>query len=615
MEKDGIILSESVIEKAKNLPLAPGCYKFYNEEGQIIYIGKAKSLRKRVSSYFNASHNQHPKVRIMVRQIADIEYVVTETELDALILENNLIKQHQPKYNILLKDDKQFPFLCIKNERFPRLLIVRKRINDGSLYFGPYPNSKVMYAISEILHKTMYLRTCNYHLSETNIAAKKFRPCLEYHIGRCKAPCAGLQDHEDYMQNIEYVKKILSGNTKQVLESLKNQMFEHAAKLEFEKANLIKEKYELLTNYKSKSTVVSEEISNVDVFTILSNEKLAFVNFLKVVEGTVILAKTIEVKKVLDETDTEILDQFIYEEWQKNDTNAVKLITNIPVTIHQTLGKRIDNIVPVSEEEDGNWYKLMMLSLKNVNYTMNERITNYEKANPEYHYKEVLEALQRDLHLPVLPTHIECFDNSNLQGSNPVSAMVVYKNGRPSKKDYRRYHIRTVVGPDDYATMREVFTRRYTKAIQNQEELPNLIIVDGGKGQLSAAVKVLEELKLDIPIISIAKKLEEIYFKNDPIPLHIDKKSITLKFIQKIRDEVHRYAITFHREVRSKKAIQTELLNINGIGANTAKLLLQKFGSVQAIKEATLEEVAQWVGTYKAHLVKDYLEKQEQQLS
>ncbi|MCS7077782.1 MAG: excinuclease ABC subunit UvrC [Bacteroidia bacterium] len=611
MEKEEVILNESVIDKAKNLPLDPGCYKFYNEEGTIIYIGKAKSLRKRVSSYFNPSHTQHPKVRIMVRQIADIQYIVTETELDALILENNLIKQHQPKYNILLKDDKRFPFLCIKNEPFPRLLIVRKRINDGSLYFGPYPNSKIMYAISEILHKTMYLRTCNYHLSESNIAAKKFRPCLEYHIGRCKAPCAAQQDHEDYMQNIEYVRKILSGNTSQVLESLKNQMFEHAAKLEFEKANLIKEKYELLKNYKSKSTVVSEEISNVDVFTVISNEKLAFVNFLKVVEGTVILAKTIEVKKVLDESDTEILNRVIYEEWQKNDTEACKIITNIPVTIHETLGKRIDNLVPTDQDAENDWYKLMMLSLKNVTYTMNEQINNYEKINPEYHYKEILEVLQKDLRLSTLPKHIECFDNSNLQGTNPVSAMVVYKNARPSKKDYRRYHIRTVSGPDDFATMREVFTRRYAKAVQNAEDLPDLIIVDGGKGQLSAAVSVLESLNLDIPIIGIAKKLEEIYFKNDPIPLHIDKKSISLKFIQRIRDEVHRYAITFHRDTRSKATIQTELLKINGIGANSAKLLLQEFGSIKAIKEASLEDIAKWVGMYKAHLVKDYLDKQE----
>jgi excinuclease ABC subunit C len=611
MDKEEIILNESVVDKARNLPLDPGCYKFYNEEGKIIYIGKAKALRKRVTSYFTASHNQHPKVRIMVRQIADIQYIVTETELDALILENNLIKQHQPKYNILLKDDKQFPFLCIKNERFPRLMVVRKRVNDGSLYFGPYPNSKIMYTISEVLHKTMYLRTCSFHLSENNIAAKKFRACLEYHIGRCKAPCVDLQDHEEYMQNIEYVKKILNGNTNQVLENLKNQMFEHAAKLEFEKANLIKEKYELLQNYKHKSTIVSEEISNVDVFSIMSNEKFAFVNFLKIVEGTVILAKTVEVKKILDETDSEVLDRVIFEEWQNNDTNAGKIITNVPVTIHETLGKSIDNIIPVEEEQESDWYKLMALSLKNVTYTMNEQLTNYEKINPEYHYKEILETLQKDLHLPVLPTHIECFDNSNLQGTNPVSAMVVYKNAKPSKKDYRRYHIRTVSGPDDFATMREVFTRRYSKAIQNQEELPSLIIVDGGKGQLSAAVQVLEELKLDIPIVGIAKKLEEIYFKNDPIPLHIDKKSISLKFIQKVRDEVHRYAITFHRDTRSKKTIQTELLNINGIGENSAKLLLQEFGSVKALKEATLEDIAKWVGNYKAHLVKDFLDKKE----
>lgn len=610
MDKEEIILNESVIDKVKNIPLDPGCYKFLNEENKIIYIGKAKSLRKRVSSYFTASHNQHPKVRIMVRQIADVQYIVTETELDALILENNLIKQHQPKYNILLKDDKQFPFLCIKNEPFPRLMVVRKRINDGSLYFGPYPNSKIMYTISEVLHKTMYIRTCSYHLSENNITAKKFRACLEYHIGRCKAPCVGLQDHEEYMQNIEYVKKILAGNTKQVLESLKNQMFEHAAKLEFEKANSIKEKYELLQNYKNKSTIVSEEISNVDVFTILSNEKFAFVNFLKVVEGTVILAKTIEVKKVLDESDSDVLNRVIFEEWQKHDTDATKIITNIPITIHEELGKYIENIIP-SEESDSDWYKLMSLSLKNVTYTMNEQLANYEKINPEYHYKEVLETLQKDLHLPVLPVHIECFDNSNLQGTNPVSAMVVYKNGRPSKKDYRRYHIRTVSGPDDFATMREVFMRRYSKAIQNQEDLPNLIIVDGGKGQLSAAVEILNELKLDIPIVGIAKKLEEIYFKNDPVPLHIDKKSLSLKFIQKIRDEVHRYAITFHRDTRSKKTIQTELLNINGIGENTAKLLLQEFGSIKGIKAASFEQIAQLVGNYKAHLVKDFLDKKQ----
>lgn len=605
------MINPDILEKVRSLPFEPGCYKYFNEEGTIIYIGKAKSLRKRVSSYFTASQNHTPKVRIMVQQIAHLEYVITETELDALILENNLIKQHKPKYNILLKDDKQFPFICIKNEFFPRVITVRKRIKDGSLYFGPYPNSRVMYAILEVLHKTMPLRTCNFHLSPTNIAANKFKVCLEYHIGNCKAPCVGLQELDEYLEDIERIKKILSGNTNEVLEKLKDRMFEHAAKREFEQANLIKEKYELLKQYKSRSTIVSEEITNVDVFTIYSTEKLAFVNYLKVVEGTIIMTKTIEVKKLLDEPDDEILDRVIYQEWQETDTDAQKLITNIEVHIHDTLAKSVVNIVPTAEDEENDWLKLMHLSLKNVTYTMNERLANYAKINPETRLEDVLKQLQTDLHLPTLPVHIECFDNSNLQGTNPVSAMVVFKDGKPSKRDYRRYHIKTVSGPNDFATMQEVISRRYSKALENGEILPDLIIVDGGKGQLSSAVEILEQLNLDIPIIGIAKKLEEIYFKNDTVPLHISKKSESLKLIQKLRDEAHRYGITFHRETRSKNTFKTDLMNINGIGENSAKLLLQQFRSVKNIQQASIEELAALIGNYKAHLVKKFFDKNE----
>ena len=588
----------------KSLPQKPGVYQFWNAEDELIYIGKAKSLKSRVSSYFvTANQRLNAKTRVLVSKIVRISFTLVDTEIDAWLLENSLIKKHQPRYNVLLKDDKTYPWIVIKNERFPRIFSTRRVIKDGSTYFGPYASIGMMYTILGLIKEIYPLRTCNLTLSEANVAAEKFKVCLEYQIGNCKGPCQALQSEADYNQAIEEIKDILTGKISSVIKRLNEELKQAVSEMQFERAQSLKEKLDSLVGYQSKSTVVSAAISNIDVFSIASENNYAFVNYLKVMNGTIIQTQTIELRKKLDETEEELLSIAISDFRARFNSQSKEIIVPFALELQ-------DENIRFTVPKLGEKKKLLELSQKNVLYFKKERLNQYEKLNPEVKTERVLTQMMKDLRLNQLPTHIECFDNSNLQGTNPVSAMVCFMNSLPSKKDYRIFTPKTVEGPDDFATMHEVITRRYTRLLEEEAELPDLIIVDGGKGQLSSACDALKAIGLygKIPIIGIAKRLEEIYFPEDSLPLYIDKKSESLKLIQQLRDEAHRFGITAHRNKRSKNFIVSQLETMDGIGKLTAAKLLKTFGTVAQLKEASEEDLAKVLGKMKALKFKKQLE-------
>lgn len=583
----------------QTLPNQPGVYQYYDADGTIIYVGKAKNLKKRVSSYFTKTHD-NGKTRVLVNKIATIKHIVVATETDALLLENNLIKKYQPKYNVMLKDDKSYPWICVKNERFPRVFSTRRVIKDGSEYFGPYTSMKTVSTLLELIKGLYSLRNCNYDLSEPKIEAGKYKVCLEYHLGNCKGPCEGLQTEEGYNEGIKAIKEILKGNFKDSLHHFKQQMRQCAEAMHFEEAQKIKEKIEVLENYQSKSTIVNPKISNVDVFTIMSDESFGYVNFLQLSHGSIIRAHTLEIKKKLDETDVELLELAITEIRQRFHSKSKEIYVPFKVEI----GEDIKVTVP----QLGDKKHILDLSLRNAKYYRMERFKQDKIVDPDRHANRIMAQMKADLRLHEEPRHIECFDNSNIQGTNPVAACVVFKNGKPSKKDYRHFNIKTVEGPDDFASMEEVVYRRYKRMLDEAQPLPQLIIIDGGKGQLGSALKSLEALGLrgKIAIIGIAKRLEELFYPNDPIPLYLDKKSETLKVIQQLRNEAHRFGIEHHRNKRSKSALNTELETIPGIGEKTVVDLLKHFKSAKRVANAKLDELEPIIGVSRAEKVYNY---------
>lgn len=582
----------------KTIPNNPGVYQYFDKEGTIIYVGKAKDLKKRVSSYFTKDKYDSRKTAILVRKIQDIKFIVVNSELDALLLENNLIKQHQPKYNVMLKDDKTYPWICIKKEPYPRIFSTRRIVKDGSQYFGPYANVKMMHTLLDLIRQLYPLRTCNLKLTQENIKAEKFKVCLEYHIGNCKGPCVGKQEEEDYDLAIQNVKKIIKGNIREVRDHLHSLMNEFAEKLEFEEAQLLKEKLETLEKFQSRSTVVSPIVDDADVFSIVSDVKSAYVNYMKVIEGAIVQAHTIELKKKLEETDEELLEMAVIELSQRFESDAKEFIVPFELSIDFP-GRKI--VVP----QRGDRSKLLKLSQRNALTYKRDKDKQTEILDPERNVTRIMEQMQKDLRMQEQPRHIECFDNSNIQGAYPVAAMVCFRNGKPYKSDYRHYNIKTVEGPDDFASMEEVVYRRYKRMLDEGIPLPQLIVIDGGKGQLSSAVKSLDKLGLrgKITIIGIAKKLEEIYFPGDSVPLYIDKRSETLKIIQHARNEAHRFGITHHRNKRAKATVKSELTDIKGISYKSSQQLLWKFRSVKKVKEATEDELAEAVGKAKARIV------------
>lgn len=582
------------------MPNKPGVYRFYDKDDKILYVGKAKNLKKRVSSYFT-KHHDSGKTRILVRKIHFIRPIVVENESDALLLENNLIKTLQPRYNVLLKDDKTYPWIVIRNETFPRIHLTRTIVKDGSEYFGPYTSVKVVRTLLDLVRQLYPVRNCKHKLSPENIKNGKFKVCLEYHLNNCLAPCEGLQSEDDYQENINHIRTIFQGDLNTVLSFLKKQMLNYAQSYQFEDAETIRQKIEILENFKAKSTIVNPKIHNMDVFGMVEDKQTAYVNFLKIANGAIIQAHTIELRKRIEEEPAELISTAIHEIRNKlNSTSSTCLVPIMPAF-------PMDN-VKFQIPQRGDKKHLLDLSMRNAKFYMLEKHKQIEHTNPERHTKRILETLKADLHLTEAPTHIECFDNSNIQGHYPVAACVVFKNAKPSKKDYRHFNVKTVEGPDDFASMREIITRRYKRLQAENQSLPQLIIIDGGKGQLSAAVEALETLNLrgKIAIISIAERLEEIFFPNDPVPLYLDKNSESLKVIQHARDEAHRFGITFHRNQRSKTFIQSELNQIQGIGNKTAENLLRKFGSLNEIKKATEEELSTQIGKAKAKLIIEF---------
>ena len=576
-----------------SLPTTPGVYQFYDVEDKILYVGKAKNLKKRVSSYFNKTHEQG-KTRVLVKKIRSIRHIVVPTESDALLLENNLIKKYRPRYNVLLKDDKTFPWICIKNEKFPRIFPTRKFIKDGSEYFGPYTSMKTIHTLLDLIKSVYPLRTCNYDLAQDKVAAGKYKVCLEYHLGNCKGPCDGYQSEEEYNRQIQEIREIIKGNFKSSLHYFKSRMRLLAQEMKFEEAQLIKDKIEVLENYQVKTTIVNPKINNVDVFTIISDEAFAYVNFLQLSHGSIIRSHTLEIKKKLDETDEDLLQLAIIEIRQRFNSHSKEIYVPFEVTLESHLKVVVPKL--------GDKKKILELSERNAKFFRQDRFKQIKIIDPDRHTNRIMGQMKKDLRLSMEPRHIECFDNSNIQGSNPVAACVVFRDGKPSKKEYRHYNIKTVEGPDDFASMEEVVFRRYKRLLEEEQSLPQLIVIDGGKGQLSSALKSLDALGLrrKIAIIGIAKRLEEIYFPEDPIPLYLDKKSESLKIIQQLRNEAHRFGITFHRNKRSKAAINSELESIEGIGNKTVEELLKNYKSVKRIKEASLENLAQTIGMSKA---------------
>ena len=583
----------------QTLPDGPGVYQYYDKEGKILYVGKAKNIKKRVASYFNKIHDT-AKTNVLVKKIVTIKHIVVPTETDALLLENNLIKTLQPRYNVLLRDDKSYPWLCIKKEPFSRIFATRRMVKDGSEYFGPYTSFKTVNTILELIKELYPLRTCNYDLSENNIESGKFKVCLEYHIGNCMGPCEGHETLENYQKQIDAIREILKGNFKESVKDFKRVMTDLAADMHFEEAQKIKEKIEVLENYQSRSTIVNPKITNIDVFSIVSDESAAYINFLQISHGSIIRSHTMEIKKKLDETDEELLELAIVELRERFQLLSREIIVPFPVD----LGSTIKITVP----QLGDKKQILDLSIRNAKFYRIEQLKQLQIVDPDRHTKRIMAQMQKDLRLPVEPRHIECFDNSNIQGTNPVAACVVFKDGKPSKKDYRHFNIKTVEGPDDFASMTEVVYRRYKRLLDENEPLPNLIIIDGGKGQLSSALKSLDELGLrgKIAIIGIAKRLEELFYPGDSIPLYLDKKSETLKIIQQLRNEAHRFGITHHRDKRSKAALNSSIESIPGIGEKTMLTLIQHFKSVKRLKLATEKEISDVIGMSKAKKIVEF---------
>jgi len=574
-------------------------YQYFDNDGNILYVGKAKDLKKRVSSYFT-KHHDYGKTKVLVKKIATIKHIVVATETDALLLENNLIKKYQPRYNVMLKDDKSYPWICIKNERFPRVFSTRRVVKDGSEYFGPYTSMKTVHTLLDLIKGLFQLRTCNYDLSKEKVEAGKYKVCLEYHLGNCLGPCEGLQTEADYHNNIKSIREILKGNFKDSLSQFKKQMKRYAEQMHFENAQKIKEKIDILENYQAKSTIVNPKISNVDVFSIVSDESYGYVNFLQLSYGSIIRSHTLEIKKKLDETDQELLELAITEIRQRFHSKSKEIF--VPFDVE--LGAEIKVTIP----QLGDKKRILELSERNAKYYRMERLKQVKITDPDRHVNRIMAQMKADLRLNEEPRHIECFDNSNIQGTNPVAACVVFRDGKPSKKDYRHFNIRTVEGPDDFASMEEVVYRRYKRLLEENQSLPQLIIIDGGKGQLSSALKSIEALNLRrrIAIIGIAKRLEELFYPDDPIPLYLDKKSETLKVIQQLRNEAHRFGIEHHRNRRSKDALTTELETIPGIGEQTVVSLMKQFKSVKRISDANFEDLKAVVGVSKANKIFDF---------
>lgn len=583
----------------QTLPSKPGVYQHLDKNGQVIYVGKAKNLKNRVSQYFQKVHDG--KTRVLVKNIADIRTIVVDSEFDALLLENNLIKKYQPRYNILLKDDKTYPWICIKNERFPRIVYTRVLKKDGSEYFGPFANPRIAKVLLSLFREIYTLRTCNYDLSEEKIQAKKYRLCLEYHLGNCLGPCEDLQSEEDYLEMVDNARNILKGNFKETTQYLKSKMMRYSENLEFEMAQKMKTKLETLENYQSKSTVVHPSITNVDVYSIVSDESYAYVNFFNIVNGAIIRSHTIEIKKKLDESDAEILEEAIIELRKRFPSNVKEIY--LPFELDMKIPD-VKMTIPMI----GDKKRIVELSERNAKYNRLEKLKQTKIVDPDRHSNRIMAQMKKDLRLPEEPRHIEGFDNSNIQGTHPVSACVVFKDGKPSKREYRHFNIKTVEGPDDFASMEEAVYRRYRRLIEEGQDLPQLIVIDGGKGQLSSAVKSLDKLGIrgKVSIIGIAKKLEEIYFPNDSIPLYLDKTSETLKVLQHVRNESHRFGIEHHRNRRSKSGLSSALDGIPGIGPKTIQTLLRKFKTIKRIKSASKEELISLIGKSKTQKLQDY---------
>jgi excinuclease ABC subunit C len=597
-------VSDHIKSILKALPEKAGVYQFFEENGSILYVGKAKVLKNRVTSYFNKIKHDSIKTKLMVKKIRDIKYSVVETESDALLLEDSLIKKFKPRYNILLKDDKSYASIVIKNEPFPRVLSTRQILNDGSTYFGPYTSGKSLYSILDLIKELYPLRTCTLNLSKANIQAKKFKVCLEYHLGNCLGPCIGKQREEDYQQGIQHIKRIIKGEYLEAVKTLKKEMLQLASEQKFEQAQQLKERIQTLENFQAKSTIVNTDIDNVEVFSIASDAQSTYANYMHIMRGSIVHVYTAEVVRQLDETDEEALAFVIRSFRERMNSQAKSAI--IPFEINEKI-PGLELHVP----QRGDKKKLVDLSLKNANHFLLEARKRAAFLDPERNTQRILETMKKDLRLQELPVHMECFDNSNIQGTNPVSACVVFKNAKPSKSDYRIFNIQTVVGPDDFASMREAIYRRYSRLIQEEQPLPQLLIIDGGKGQLSSAMESLDLLGLrgKIAVIGIAKRLEEIFFPGDSIPIYLDKRSESLKIIQHLRNEAHRYGLSKHRQRRSKGAIHSELENIAGVGKKTIEKLLQHFSSVSRIKLATQKEIEQVVGEKIAEKIKNYFTK------
>ncbi len=597
-------MPETTLEiQIKTLPHQPGVYQYFDSDERLIYVGKAKDIKKRVSSYFT-KHHDYGKTRVLVKNIVSVKHIVVETENDALLLENNLIKKYQPKYNVLLKDDKSYPWICIKKERFPRVFPTRRVIKDGSEYFGPYTSMKTVKILLGLIKGLYQLRTCNYDLSEAKINAGKYKVCLEYHLGNCKGACEGYEMEEEYHSNVTAIREILKGNFKDSLHQFRDQMKRHAENMEFEDAQKIKEKLEVLENYQAKSTIVNPKISNVDVFSIVSDETYAYVNFLQLSYGSIIRSHTLELKKKLQEPDVQLLELAITEIRQRFNSNSKEIYVPFKVNLGDELKITIPKL--------GDKKNILDLSRRNAMYYRMDKLKQIKIVDPDRHANRIMAQMKADLRLSEEPRHIECFDNSNIQGTNPVAACVVFKNGKPSKKEYRNFNIKTVEGPDDFASMEEVVYRRYKRLVEEEQPLPQLIIIDGGKGQLSSALKSLDilELRGKIAIIGIAKRLEELFYPDDPIPLYLDKKSETLRIIQQLRNEAHRFGIEHHRNRRSKGALTTELENISGVGEQTIIDLMKKFKTVKRIANAKIDELEAVVGVSRANKIYNYYHKE-----
>ncbi|RKS00912.1 excinuclease ABC subunit C [Flavobacterium sp. 102] len=594
----------SIELQLQTLPDSPGVYQYYDKDAKILYVGKAKNLKKRVTSYFNKLHD-NAKTNVLVKKIVEIKHIVVSSEADALLLENNLIKKLQPRYNVLLKDDKTYPWICIKKEPFSRIFPTRRMVKDGSEYFGPYTNFKTVNTILDLIKELYPLRTCNYDLNDANIKSGKYKVCLEYHIGNCKGPCEGYETLEHYQKQVDAIREILKGNFKDSLRDFKRLMQELAAEMKFEAAQKIKEKIEVLENYQSRSTILNPKISNVDVFSIVSDETMAYVNFLQIAHGAIIRSHTLELKKKLDESDEELLELAVVELRERFHLTTREIILPFELDFGAT--------IKVTVPQLGDKKQILELSQRNAKYQRLEQLKQIQIVDPERHTNRIMAQMQKDLRLSTEPRHIECFDNSNIQGTNPVSACVVFKDGKPSKKDYRHFNIKTVEGPNDFASMEEVVYRRYKRLLDENQSLPQLIIIDGGKGQLSSALKSIDDLGLrgKIAIIGIAKRLEELFYPGDSVPLYLDKKSETLKIIQHLRNEAHRFGITHHRDKRSKSALQTTIETIPSIGEKTMLTLIKHFKSVKRLKLATEKEISAVVGVSKAKKISEFYQKEQ----